>query len=226
MIGLALVPITCQPPQPEIRTLNDEAGCLPEDEIRRRLTVATVVVEADVTEPIAGGWTTRTRRGTGVLVDARPRLVLTAYHVIRDASSIRVFSLDLEGGRAPPGLGAKLWRGHDNRDVAALKPVAGRWPSNLTPLPVTAIVPAPQEPVWFLGAASGFNVGLVLSAESDLPPRGRTLKVLAWSRGGDSGAPAVSAQGRLVGLLTAGHPLVEEVRFTRIDDALAALDLD
>ncbi|MCS7163163.1 MAG: trypsin-like peptidase domain-containing protein [Bacteroidia bacterium] len=154
-----------------------------------------------------GWWLPRTERvfsaGSGVVWSADGYIV-TNFHVIRDASEIRVTFSDKRTLRAEV-IGADV-----GVDIALLKVPA----SNLTPLPL-ANSDSVQIGEWVLAIGNPYNLTYTVTA-GIISARGRNLNLLqgpyqiesflqtdAAINPGNSGGALVDLKGRLVGINTA-----------------------
>ncbi len=165
--------------------------------------------------------------GTGVLVDADQRLVVTAAHVPGDNETVTVVFADFdERGRViaervhyfpdgrPRGGEAKIIARAAGADLALLQ--LAELPAGAVAVPLAADSPAPGAAVNVIGNASllrnalfGTRSGKVDSVYQNEPTTEFPLvaKVVATSiatNKGDSGGPVLNDDGQLVGIVSSG----------------------
>lgn len=136
--------------------------------------------------------------GSGTLVDVRDRhgLVVTNWHVVRDATG--GISVSFPNGFRSA---ARVLHVDPDWDLAALL----IWRPNVTPIPLARQAPQPGELLTIAGYGSG-NFRAVSGrctqyvAPSDRHPF-EMVEVSARARQGDSGGPILNAQGELAGVL-------------------------
>lgn len=134
--------------------------------------------------------------GTLVGVDERYGLVVTNWHVVRDAAG-PVSVIFPDGFHSPATI---LATDHD-WDLAAL----AIWRPNVLPVPLATQAPRPGEPLWIAGYGQGsFRMAggrclQYVSPGRSLPSQ--MVEVSAAARNGDSGGPILNARGELAGVL-------------------------
>ena len=149
--------------------------------------------------PVPGGFQRRERAGAGVLVGARG-LVLTSFHLVRDAPGMlvhltdgRSYQADLVGRDSPTDLALLRMRGAPaNLPVARFgdsrRLVAGDW---------VLVVGNP------FGLSSSVSLGIVSALERRLGgPYDDFLQTDAAINPGSSGGPLFDLRGQLVGIAT------------------------
>jgi len=139
-----------------------------------------------------------TSYGSGTLIDARDNvgLVVTNWHVVTDAAGpIQVIFPD--GFQSP----ARVLKVDKDWDLAAL----AIWKPTAPPVPISATVPRPGDPLAIAGygsgdwrLAAGKCTQYVAPAEN-LPYE--MVEVSAEARQGDSGGPIFNSRGELAGVL-------------------------
>lgn len=193
--------------------------------IQRNVAVTVTIGQLayDETEGSSG------RSGTGTVIGP-DGLILTAYHVVKDAEYIMatIRRANLAGGvqvlpvKTVPLVIAAYDAG---RDIALLKP---RHP---TEFPLYLAVagdrqPRPGEFLWHFGQASVGLRGTVQNWPVTEPQLGQdglaTLKVAC--RSGDSGGPVVSLDGRLVGVILASVEGEDLTYFLPIAEVMPLLE--
>ena len=185
-------------------------------EIRERAVDTTVRIGAQKQMIESGAVSHREVVGTGVVIAAGP-LVLTANHLVRDATDVTIrFPLRSDG----PTIPMHVVRRSEDKDVALLAPKDRT--ITITALPIARRIPSPGDAIWFYGRTSSMSSGTVLDDAAIIEPRGRLIETDAISTNGDSGAPCMNDRGELVGILILGNG-GPHAYFVRIDDALAAL---
>lgn len=169
--------------------------------------------------------------GSGVVVDAERRLVLTNYHVAGQSSRVAVFFAAYDGdGQLVTARDTYYENFQTLREskIACFGEVIGTWeesdlalielesvPSDVTAVPLAANSPSPGEAVHSVGspAASGAlwvyspgNVRQVYQTQmhyNGLNVAARMLEVTSPINSGDSGSGMVNASGELIGIVNA-----------------------
>ena len=170
--------------------------------------------------------------GSGVVVDAQRRLVVTNYHVVGQSSRVAVFFAAFDGSgelvttrRTYRENFATL---HENK-IACVGEVIGTWqerdlalieldsiPGDVNAVPMAANSAGPGEAVHSVGSpvASGalwvYSPGNVrqvyqrhIKYEDGQKVAARMLEVTSPINGGDSGSGMVNANGELIGIVNA-----------------------
>ncbi len=136
--------------------------------------------------------------GSGTLVGASRHygLVVTNWHVVRDASGL-ITVVFPDGFRS----GARVLKTDRNWDLAAL----AIWKAKAEPVPISPYLPRPGDPLTIAGygagwyrAAAGRCVEYV-SPGDNFPPE--MVELSAGARQGDSGGPIFNRRGELAGVL-------------------------
>jgi len=167
--------------------------------------------------------------GTGAVI--RPDgLVLTAYHVIKDAEYImvQIRGADLEQGvRVVPlkTVPMEVAVAYPEKDIALLRP---RHPTAF-PLEMSAAAdwqPRAGELLWHFGQTSVGLRGRLAAWPVDLPKMGLsgTAAMEVACRNGDSGGPVVTLDGRLVGIVLASVEGEDLTYFMPIGEILPLLE--
>ena len=172
--------------------------------------------------------------GSGVVIDAERRLVLTNYHVVGEASRVAVFFAAFDGeGQLVTDTQTYIENFTNLREnkIACIGEVIGTWeerdlalielesiPGDVTAVPLAATSPSPGEAVHSVGnpAASGAlwvyshgNVrqvyNRVLRYENGQTVDARMLEVTSPINSGDSGGGMVNAAGELIGIVNASR---------------------
>ena len=134
--------------------------------------------------------------GALVAVDASHGLVLTNWHVVRDA--VGPISVEFPDGFRS---GAVLLRTDRDWDLAAL----AIWKPGVQPIPLATQPPQPGEWLWIAGYGSGsYRIAAgrcteYLSPGGNLP--NEMVELEAGARLGDSGGPILNARGEVAGIL-------------------------
>lgn len=142
--------------------------------------------------------------GSGTLVDVRGQhaLVVTNWHVVRDASAeiTVVFPDDF---RSP----AQVVKVDADWDLAALSILR---PTTAMPVPISAAAPKPGEPLTIAGYGSGDYRAAAGVCTQYLAPSERhpyeLVELAAEARQGDSGGPILNERGELAGVLFGSGP--------------------
>ena len=125
-----------------------------------------------------------------------PELVLTNWHVVRDAAGPIVVHFP-DGFRS----GAVLLRVDHDWDLAAL---AIRRP-NVQPIPLATQAPQPGDPLTIIGYGSGSYRAMTGRCTEYVSPGGNNpaemVELAAPARNGDSGGPILNGRGELAGVL-------------------------
>jgi len=134
--------------------------------------------------------------GALVAVNESSGLVLTNWHVVRDAAGpIAVYFPD--GFRS----GAYLLRVDRDWDLAAL----AIWRPNAAPIPLSGRAPRPGESLTIAGYGSGSYRALTGRCTQYVSPGGdhpfEMIELSAPARNGDSGGPILNDRGELAGIL-------------------------
>ncbi len=136
--------------------------------------------------------------GSGTLVDVSDKhgLVLTNWHVVKDAAGNVIVSFP--DGFQTPGYVVKMDREWDLAAVVIWKPQA-------KPVPIAPQVPRQGEPLTIAGYGSGnykAQAGRCVQYLSPAPNRPADIvEVSAAARHGDSGGPILNSRGELAGVL-------------------------
>jgi len=136
--------------------------------------------------------------GSGALValDASHGLVLTNWHVVRDA--VGPISVEFPDGFRS---GAVLLRTDRDWDLAAL----AIWKPGVQPIPLATQSPQPGEWLWIAGYGSGSYRAAAGRCTEYLSPGGNLpnemVELEASARLGDSGGPILNGRGELAGIL-------------------------
>jgi hypothetical protein len=134
--------------------------------------------------------------GSLVAVDETSGLVLTNWHVVRDAAGPIVVYF-------PDGFRSRgvLLRVDRDWDLAAL---AIRRP-NVQPIPLASQAPRPGDPLTIIGYGSGSYRAVTGRCTEYVSPGGNNpaemVELSAPARNGDSGGPILNARGELAGVL-------------------------
>jgi len=135
--------------------------------------------------------------GSLVAVDDTAGLILTNWHVVRDAAGPIVVQFP-DGFRS----GAYLLRTDPDWDLAAL---AVRRPPNARPIPIALEAPRPGDLLTLIGYGSGAYRAATGRCTQYGSPGGNhpfeMIEMSAPARNGDSGGPILNARGELVGVL-------------------------
>jgi hypothetical protein len=134
--------------------------------------------------------------GSLVAVDETSGLVLTNWHVVRDAAGTIVVHFP-DGFRSA----AVVLRVDHDWDLAAL---AIRRP-NVQPIPLAAQAPQPGDPLTIIGYGSGSYRAVTGRCTEYVSPGGNNpaemVELAAPARNGDSGGPILNGRGELAGVL-------------------------
>ncbi len=135
--------------------------------------------------------------GSLVAVDDTAGLILTNWHVVRDAAGPIVVYF-------PDGFhsGAYLLRTDRDWDLAAL---AIRRPPNAQPIPISTTVPRPGDSLTIIGYGSGSYLVQTGRCTQYVSPGGNLpfemVELSVGARNGDSGGPILNSRGELAGVL-------------------------
>lgn len=141
--------------------------------------------------------------GSGTLVDARGQhgLVITNWHVIRDASA-EITVVFPDGFRSP----AHVVKTDRDWDLAALS----IWRPTVSAIPLATAAPQIGESLTIAGYGSGDYRAAIGTCTQYLAPSERhpyeLVEVAAEARQGDSGGPIFNGQGELAGVLFGSGP--------------------
>ncbi len=185
---------------------------------------ALVMVRATVPYPNGSGMEDREIFGFGTVIDHRGRVV-TPFHVIRNARSIRVVPMSLSDGvprQSGDPIEARALFTSPELDGAVLQPI-GRGP-NVRPLPLELDMPRVGQPVFVLQGTVGWQTGFIRDTDASPPPKSGLIEVNVATSRGDSGSPLVSRCGRLVGFLILGNPANPHSYYVPAKDALFNLE--
>lgn len=166
--------------------------------------------------------------GTGFVVDGEKRLLLTAYHVVRDAKTVEVMfprreaSGKLVAERSwndmfTPRLTAKVIAVEPINDIAILQ--LDKLPAGAKVLPLASAEPDPAEDLHLIGCPvasqalwiySSGRVRQVYHKKQLLTGAGdwkqnmscRVVEMTVPANGGDSGGPVFNGRGEVVGLMS------------------------
>jgi len=134
--------------------------------------------------------------GALVAVDASHGLVLTNWHVVRDA--VGPISVEFPDGFRS---GAVLLRTDRDWDLAAL----AIWKPGVQSIPLATQPPQPGEWLWIAGYGSGSYRAVAGRCTEYLSPGGNLpnemVELEASARLGDSGGPILNGRGELAGIL-------------------------
>jgi hypothetical protein len=139
-----------------------------------------------------------TSYGSGTLVDAGADygLVITNWHVVRDASG--PIHVQFPGGFR---TGATVLKIDADWDLAAL----GIWKPPVSPLPITTAPPQPGEPLAIAGYGSGsYRLATGRCTKYYSPGKNLPYEIVEVStpaRNGDSGGPILNQRGEIAGVL-------------------------
>jgi trypsin-like peptidase len=153
--------------------------------------------------------------GSGFVV--RPGIILTNWHVVKNASAALVF-VDPDSA----SLSTQLIAGDETRDVAALR-VRGL---SARPLATTTLVPTVGERVVAIGSPLGLSRTVTEGIVSAVRRVGskRMIQVAVPVSPGSSGGPVLNAHGRVFGLVTSGIMSGQALNFvTPVEYALELL---
>lgn len=220
---------SCAAPQPKA-DLNSLAEISPEKlaaetvEFFRRSVAATVVIEVARCGKEKDCVRTKAN-GTGTVVSG-DGLVLTAFHVVEDATAIRaVFrAVDADGYLVLTGRTRKatVVAVSPDKDVALL-----RLEPDDQPFPHMAIEcrwqAGQRSPLWHFGQRSGRAFGRVTFKTTSSAGIAGVYETDAAARHGDSGGPFVRASGSLVGILLSINDAGKSY-YMPAADAIAALE--
>ncbi len=137
-------------------------------------------------------------QGSGTLVEVRGQrgLVVTNWHVIRDAKGPVVATFP-DGFRSA----ATILKVDKDWDLAALL----IWRPNATPIAISAIAPRPGDVLTIAGYGSGDYRAVTGRCTQYVAPGRRMpyemVELSAEARQGDSGGPILNEQGQLAGVL-------------------------
>lgn len=136
--------------------------------------------------------------GSGTLVDVSPThgLVLTNWHVVRDAAGNVIVSFP--DGFQSPGYVLKMDRDWDLAAVAV-------WRPHVTPIPIASAAPRPGEILTIAGYGAGNYRAISGPCTEYLSPGPgfpyEIVELHAAARHGDSGGPILNGRGELAGVL-------------------------
>lgn len=211
--------LTDRSPAPEVPVAADAAV---ETEVLGAVEVApTASAPADashlVVVQVAATACGERSSGSAVLVDHD--LLVTAAHVVGDAALVRID----HGHQVLTGEVLGVFA--DGRDLALIELDA----SMVQPLPAAA-VPAPGEPITFVGHPQAGSRAAVVGERTDVPQlarqllRGELLAAAVSVPAGMSGGPAINAAGELLGITVAEETGSETAIVARIDDPALLAD--
>ncbi len=142
--------------------------------------------------------------GSGTLIDVNGQhgLVVTNWHVVRDASA-EITVVFPDGFRSP----AQVVKVDQDWDLAALSV----WrPTSAAPVPIAPLAPKPGESLTIAGYGSGDYRAALGVCTQYLAPSERhpyeLVEVAAEARQGDSGGPILNERGELAGVLFGSGP--------------------
>jgi serine protease Do len=142
--------------------------------------------------------------GSGTLIDVNGQhgLVVTNWHVVRDASA-EITAVFPDGSRSP----AQVVKVDKDWDLAALSV----WrPTSAAPVPIAALAPKPGEVLTIAGYGSGDYRAAAGVCTQYLAPSAshpyELVEVAAEARQGDSGGPIFNERGELAGVLFGSGP--------------------
>jgi len=149
------------------------------------------------------GYTEAEAQGSGIIVDAQKGWILTNYHVVEEASSIKV---TLKSGRE---FEASLLEFDPDQDLALIK-VSG---TNLPQVEIGTQNPEPGDLVLVIGNPYGYEntitIGIVSAVNRIIPhpERGGSMRNLiqtdAAINPGNSGGALINLEGQVIGMPTA-----------------------
>lgn len=186
--------------------------------INATVRLETASCEQDMCDEMRG-------TGTGVVVSA-DGLVLTAYHVIRNATVIRgtFRSVNADGYviLTDRKAAARVVAVAPDKDVALLQLVTD--PAGYPHMPIDCRWQAPKRAqVWHFGQKSGWEHGRVTFQSTVSVEIAGVYETDAQARPGDSGAPFVKTTGELIGILLSKNGTSKSY-YMPVADAIAALE--
>ncbi|MEO0531086.1 MAG: serine protease [Planctomycetota bacterium] len=169
--------------------------------------------------------------GSGVVVDAERRLVITNYHVVGESREVALFfaAYDSEGRLVTDGgTYAKNFKTLEEGELACFGKVVGTWkerdlalveldfmPSDVTGVPLSETGATPGEAVHSVGNPSASDALWVYSPGSvrqvyrrnaefsdGQKLNARMVEVTSPINGGDSGSGMVNSRGELIGIVS------------------------
>jgi S1-C subfamily serine protease len=161
--------------------------------------------------------------GVGIVIDARHALVPA--HVVRGAASVAVhprsFYEDIPGVMVGDAVAGRIVAIDDAQD-AALFESAEDLGTRIMTLDA-ARRPEANEHVWYFGKGNATRFGNVTAPSVTAGPMNDVIQVAVDAADGDSGAPLVTDDGRVVGFLYATSVDNKRTYFVPIGRALAAV---
>lgn len=177
----------------------------------------TVLIDA---RPAGGG---KHHGGVGIVLDQRHALVPA--HVVKDAASVvvhpRSFYEDIPGIMVGDPVAGRIVAVNESQDAALFESV-----ENLGTRVMTvdaARRPEADEHVWYFGKGNATRFGNVSAPSVTAGPMNDVIQVAIDAGDGDSGAPLVTDDGRVVGFLYATSVDNKRTYFVPIGRALAAV---
>lgn len=190
--------------------------------LRRSIGATVVLTVASCDLDVCGGWSPT---GTGVVVSG-DGLVLTAFHVIKDAAVIKATfrSVDADGyvTLTTRVVAAQVVAVAPDKDVALLQLKKGT--ADYPHMPLDCRWQAPKRsPIWHFGQKSGWEYGRVTLQSTVSVEIAGVYETDARARPGDSGAPFTKTSGELIGILLSRHGDSRSY-YMPVADAIAALE--
>lgn len=177
----------------------------------------TVLIDA---RPRGGG---THHGGVGIVIDARHALVPA--HVVKGAASVAVhprsFYEEIPGVMVGDPVEGRITAMDESQDAALFEAAADLGTRVMTLDPVRR--PAAGEHVWYFGKRNAIRFGSVSSPSALAGPMTDAIQVDVDAADGDSGAPLVTDDGKVVGFLYATSVDAKRTYFIPIGRALAAV---
>ena len=215
-------PASAAPQDLEAWILKDDVEAEAADFLRRSIGATVVLTVATCDRDMCDGLSPI---GTGAVVSGGG-LVLTAFHVIKDAAVIKATfrSVDADGyvtltTRVVP---ARVVAVAPDKDVALLqlKKETAEYPH----MPLDCRWQAPKRsPIWHFGQKSGWEYGRVTLQSTVSVDIAGVYETNARARPGDSGAPFTKTTGELIGILLSRDG-DDRSYYMPVADAIAALE--
>ncbi len=161
--------------------------------------------------------------GVGIVIDARHALVPA--HVVRGAASVAVhprsFYEDIPGVMVGNAVAGRVVAIDDAQDAALFESGEDLGTRIMTLDPARR--PETNEHVWYFGKGNATRFGNVTASSVTAGPMSDVIQVGVDAADGDSGAPLVTDDGRVVGFLYATSVDNKRTYFVPIGRALAAV---